>query len=139
MTVMISCGTTLLGLTLSIINVESTSMLKKYLVVMSLILSSVLLPSLSYATCTLTGVIVRVTAYDDAYSGLAGYIYFRTSSLSPYYYSVSTSDDDMVSNAIAYMDSGRNATIQGNVAACPAVPAAGGSASLGSLNYILNP
>lgn len=114
-------------------------MVRKHLIVLSLILSSVMLPSLSNAVCTLTGVIVRVTAYDDSYSGLAAYIYFRTSSLSPYYYSVSTSDNDMASNAIAYMDSGRNATIQGNVAACPAVPAAGGAANIGTLNYIYNP
>ncbi len=114
-------------------------MLKKYLVVMSLMLSSVLLPSLSHAACTLSGVVVRVTAYDDAYTTLGGYIYFRTSSLSPYYYYVSTNDDDMVSNAIAYMDSGRTATIQGDTATCPAVPAAGGAAYLGLLNYIYNP
>jgi len=129
----------LLGFTLSINNQENTSMVRKHLIVLSLILSSVMLPSLSNAVCTLTGVIIRVTAYDDAYSGLSAYIYFRTSSLSPYYYSVSTSDDDMASNAIAFMDSGRNATIQGNVAACPAVPAAGGTASIGTLNYIYNP
>lgn len=114
-------------------------MVKKYLIVLSLILSSVLVPSLSNAICTLTGVVVRVTAYDDAYSATGGYIYFRTSSLASFYYYVSTSDDDMVSNAIAFMDSGKTATIQGNVAACPAVPAAGGSASIGTLNYIYNP
>ena len=112
-------------------------MLKKYLIVLSLILSSVLVPGLSNA-CTLTGIIVRVTAYDDSYS-TGGYIYFRTSSLSPYYYSVSTDDDDMVSNAIAYMDSGRSATISGTTTPCPAAPAAGGSASIGILNYIFNP
>jgi hypothetical protein len=114
-------------------------MARKYWLVLSFILSSVMVPSLSNATCTLNGVIVRVTAYDDAYTTTGGYIYFRTSSLSPYYYYVSTNDDDMVSNAIAYMDSGRTATISGNVAACPAVPVAGGAASIGVLNYIFNP
>lgn len=114
-------------------------MARKYWIVLSFMLSSLMVPALSNAACTLSGVVVRVLAYDDAYTGLAGYIYFRTSSLSPYFYYVSTSDDDMVSNAIAHMDSGRTATIQGNVAACPAVPAAGGSASLGTLNYIYNP
>lgn len=113
-------------------------MLKKPLIVMSVILSSILLPSLSNA-CNLNGVIVRVTAYADAYSPTGGYIYFRPTSLAPYYYSVSTLDDDMVSNAIAYMDSGRTATISGSVTPCPAVPPAGGSASIGTLNYILNP
>ena len=113
-------------------------MLKKYLIVSSLILSSVLVPSLSFA-CNLTGIVVRVTAYDDTYSATSGYIYFRTSSLSPYYYSVSTNDDDMISNAISFMDSGRTATIQGDIAACPAVPAAGGAATIGALNYIHNP
>jgi hypothetical protein len=112
---------------------------RKYWLVLSFILSSVMVPSLSNAVCNLNGVIVRVTAYDDAYTTIGGYIYFRTSSLSPYYYYVSTNDDDMVSNAIAYMDSGRTANIQGNIAACPAVPAAGGSASIGALNYIYNP
>ena len=114
-------------------------MARKYWIVLSFILSSVMVPSLSNAVCTLTGVVVRVTAYEDAYATLGGYIYFRTSSLSPYYYSVSTNDDDMVSNAIAYMNSGRTATIQGNVTTCPAVPAAGGSASIGTLNYMYNP
>jgi len=117
---------------------ENTSMLKKYLIVSSLILSSVLVPSLSNAACTQTGIVVRVTAYDDSYS-TGGYIYFRTASLASSYYYVSTDDDDMISNAIAYMDSGRNATINGNTATCPAAPAAGGSASLGTLNWIYNP
>lgn len=113
-------------------------MVRKYWIVLSFILSAVMVPSLSYAaTCTHTGVVVRVLAYDDTYSATSGYIYFRTSSLSPYYYFVSTTDDDMISNAIAYMDSGRTATIQGVVpGACPGVPAAGGAASIGTLNYI---
>lgn len=114
-------------------------MARKYWIILSLMLSSVMVPGLSSATCTLNGVVVRVTSYDDAYTTIGGYIYFRTSSLSPYYYYVSTNDDDTVSNAIAYMNSGRTATIQGNVAACPAVPVAGGSASIGTLNYMYNP
>lgn len=119
---------------------ENTSMLKKYLIVSSLILSSALLPSLSNAACTQTGIVVRVTAYDDSYaSSTGGYIYLRTSSLASSYYYVSTDDDEMVSNAIAYMDSGRNVSINGNTATCPAVPAAGGSASLGALNWMYNP
>lgn len=114
-------------------------MLKKYIIGLCLVLSSVILPSMSYAVCTITGVVVRVTAYDDSYTTTGGYIYFRTSSLSPYYYYVYSNDDDMVSNAIAFMDSGRNATIQGDIATCPAVPSAGGAGYLGSLNYIYNP
>ena len=114
-------------------------MLKKYLIVLSLILPSVLVPGLSNAACALTGIVVRVIAYDDSYTTSGGYIYFRTSSLSPYYYYASTDDDDMISNAIAYMDSGRNATIQGAIATCPAVPAAGSWASIGTLNFIYNP
>ncbi len=114
-------------------------MSRKYWFVLSFLLAAVMAPGLSNAVCTLNGVVVRVTAYDDAYSTAGGFIYFRTSSLSPYYYYVTTNDDDVVSNAIAYMDSGRTATIQGSVAACPAVPAAGGAASIGSLNYIYNP
>lgn len=106
---------------------------------MSLILSSMLLPGLSHATCILSGVVVRVTAYDDSYTTTGGYIYFRTSSLSPYYYYVASNDDDMVSNAIAYMNSGRTATISGNTTSCPSVPAAGGAAYLGTLNYMYNP
>lgn len=116
-------------------------MARKYWIVLSFILASVMVPSLSNAAiCTLNGVVVRVTAYDDAFAA-ASFIYFRTSSLVPYYYYVSTTDDDMVSNAIAYMNSGRTATIQGNtgVVPCPAVPAAGGAASIGTLNYIYNP
>ena len=114
-------------------------MLKKYLIVSSLILSSVLVPSLSNAVCTLTGIVVRVVAYEDSFSPTGGFIYFRPSSMSPYYYSVSTNDDDMISNAISFMDSGRTAAIQGDIAACPAVPAAGGGAGIGALNYIHNP
>lgn len=114
-------------------------MARKYWIVLSFMLSSFIVPILSHATCTLNGIVVRVTAYDDAYSSLSGYIYFRTSSLSPYYYYVTTSDDAMMSNAIAFMDSGRTATIQGNVTTCPTVPVAGGSANLGTLNYIYNP
>ena len=113
-------------------------MLKKYLIVSSLVLSSVLLPSLSNAACTLTGVVVRVSAYDDSYS-TGGYIYFRTASLASSYYVVSTDDDDMISNAIAYMDSGRSVSINGNTGTCPPALAAGGSASLGALNSMSNP
>ncbi len=116
-------------------------MARKYWIVLSFILASVMVPSLSNAAiCNLTGVVVRVTAYDDALAA-TNFIYFRTSSLAPYYYYVTTTDDDMISNAIAYMNSGRTATIQGNtgVAACPAVPAAGGAASIGTLNFIFNP
>jgi len=112
---------------------------RQALVALSFAVCSALVPSMSSATCTLTGVIVRVTGYADSYTATAGYIYFRTSSLSPYYYYVATNDDDMVINAIAYMNSGRSVTIQGDVSACPAVPAAGGAASLGTLNYIYNP
>jgi hypothetical protein len=118
---------------------EETTMVRKYWLILSFMLVAVMTPSLSNATCTISGVVVRVTAYDDLYSTLGSYIYFRTSSLSPYYYYVSTNDDEMTSNAIAYMNSGRTATIQGNIATCPAVPAAGGAASLGSLNYFYNP
>lgn len=114
-------------------------MARKYWIVLGLILSSLMVPSLSHATCTLNGIVVRVSAFDDAYSTTSGYIYFRPSSLASYYYYVSTTDDAMISNAIAYMDSGRTATIQGNIATCPAVPAAGGSASIGTLNFIYNP
>ena len=114
-------------------------MTRKFWLVLSFVLAAVLAPSLSNATCNISGVVVRVTAYDDPFSTVAGYIYFRPTSLSPYYYYVSTNDDDMVSNAIAFMDSGRTVNIQGNVAACPAVPAAGGAASLGALNYVYNP
>jgi hypothetical protein len=118
---------------------EETTMKRKYWLILSFILAAVMTPSLSNATCTLNGVVIRVTAYDDLYTTIGGYIYFRTSSLSPYYYYVSTNDDDMVSNAIAYMNSGRTATFQGNVAACPAVPVAGGAAFIGALNYLYNP
>lgn len=114
-------------------------MARKHWIVLALMLSSVMAPSLSSAVCTLSGVVVRVTSYDDTYTTVGGYIYFRTSSLASYYYYVSTNDDDMVSNAIAYMNSGRTATIQGNAATCPAVPAAGGAAFLGTLNYMYNP
>jgi hypothetical protein len=114
-------------------------MARKYWLVLSFILAAVLAPSLSNATCNISGVVVRVTGYDDAYSTVGGYIYFRTSSLSPSYYYVSTNDDDMFSNAIAFMDSGRTINFQGNVAACPAAPAAGGAASIGTLNYFYNP
>ena len=114
-------------------------MKRKFWLILSFILAAVMTPSLSNATCTLNGVVVRVTAYSDPYSATGGYIYFRTSSLSPYYYYVSTNDDEMVTNAIAYMNSGRTATIQGNIAACPAVPVAGSAASVGSLNYLYNP
>jgi len=112
---------------------------KKNVFALSFALYLALLPSISHASCTLTGVIVRVTAYDAAYTTVGGYIYFRTSSLASYYYYVSTNDKDMVSNAIAYMNTGRSTTIQGNATACPAVPAAGGAAFLGSLNYMYNP
>ena len=114
-------------------------MKRKFWLILSFILAAVMVPSLSNATCTLSGRVVRVTAYSDPYSATAGYIYFRTSSLASYYYSVSTTDDEMVTNAIAYMDTGREATIQGNIGVCPAVPVAGGSASIGALNYIYNP
>ena len=114
-------------------------MLKKYLIVSSLILSSVLVPSLSIAVCTQTGVVVRVTAYDDSSTTVGGYIYFRTASLASSYYVVSTDDDDMISNAIAYMNSGRSESINGTATPCPAAPAAGGSANLGALNWMYNP
>ena len=108
-------------------------------VLLGLVASLGALPSVSNATCTLTGQIVRVTAYSDAYSATAGYIYFRTSSLAAYYYYVSTPDDEMVGLAQGHMNGGRTVTIQGDVAACPAVPAAGGAAGIGLLNYMYNP
>jgi hypothetical protein len=108
-------------------------------VILGLVASLGALPGVSNATCTLTGQIVRITAYSDAYSATAGYIYFRPSSLASYYYSVSTTDDEMVGVAQGHMESGRTVTIQGDVAACPAVPAPGGAASIGGLNYIYNP
>ena len=114
-------------------------MVKKIWAAVSIASALVATPSISQATCTLNGVIIRVTQYDDAYSTTGGYVYFRTSSLAPYYYYVVTSDDDMVSSAIAYMNAGRTMTIQGAVATCPAVPAAGGAAYLGTLNYMYNP
>ena len=49
-------------------------MARKYWLVLSFILTAVLAPSLSNASCTLSGVVVRVTNYDDAYSGTGGYI-----------------------------------------------------------------
>jgi hypothetical protein len=107
--------------------------------ILGLVASLGALPGAANATCTLTGQIVRITAYADAYSATSGYIYFRTSSLAPYYYSVSTTDDEMVGLAQGHMDGGRTVTIQGDVAACPAVPAAGGAASIGALNYMYNP
>lgn len=109
-------------------------MLKKYLIVLSLILSSVLVPSLSFA-CYLTGIVVQVLSYDDSYTTTSGYIYFRPNPLAAYVYYTYTNDDDMISNAIAYMDSGRTVTIDGNVT-CPAVPAAGGFGYVGALNYM---
>jgi len=108
-------------------------------VMLGLIASLGALPGVSNATPTLTGQIVRITAYADAYSATAGYIYFRPSSLAAYYYSVSTTDDEMVGLAQGHMNAGRTVTIQGDVAACPAVPGAGGAASIGALNYIYNP
>lgn len=111
---------------------------KRFWIPVTLALAS-LSPGIAQAICTLNGVVVRVTAYDDAYSATGGYIYFRTSSLASYYYYVVTNDDETISNAIAYMNSGRTATISGSTAACPAVPAAGGGAFLGTLNYIYNP
>jgi len=114
-------------------------MSRKYWLVFSFILAAILAPSLSNAVCNISGVVVRVTGYDDAFSAVGGYIYFRTSSLSPFYYFVSTNDDDMISNAIAFMDSGKTISFQGNIAACPAAPAAGGAASIGALNYFYNP
>ena len=104
----------------------------------ALALSLGFLPGLSQASCSLTGTIVRVFSYDDAY-GSTNYIYFRTSSLASFYYYVTTTDDDMAINANSHLNSGRTLTFNGNVASCPAVPAAGGSASIGSLNYFYNP
>jgi hypothetical protein len=114
-------------------------MTKRIWAAVSMAAALVAMPSIAQATCTLTGVVVRVTHYDDSYSTTGGYIYFRTSSLAPYYYYVVTNDDDMLSNAIAHMNSGRTMTIQGAAAACPAVPAAGGAGYLGTLNYMYNP
>lgn len=97
------------------------------------------IPAVSNASCALTGVVVRVTNYDDAYSATGGYVYFRTGSLASYYYYATSNDDETISNAIAHMNSGRTITISGDIAACPAVPAAGGAASIGTVNYFYNP
>ncbi|CAN5913490.1 hypothetical protein BH11PSE8_BH11PSE8_14880 [soil metagenome] len=112
---------------------------KKLIAMLGMFLSLAALPAISNAACTITGVVVRVTSYDDAYSATGGYIYFRTSSLASSYYYVASNDDDTISNAIAYMNSGRTVAISGNVAACPAVPAAGGAASIGTVNYFYTP
>ncbi|CAN5205396.1 hypothetical protein BH11PSE9_BH11PSE9_00160 [soil metagenome] len=112
---------------------------KKILAVIGMFLSLAALPAVSNAACAITGVVVRVTSYDDAYTTTGGYVYFRTSSLSPSYYYATSNDDDTISNAIAHMNSGRTITIGGDVAACPAVPAAGGAASIGTVSYMYNP
>ena len=114
-------------------------MARRFCLMAGLLASLLVLPGVSNATCTINGLIVRVLAYDDAFSATGGFIYFRPSTLAPYYYFVSTNDDEMIGNAIDHMNSVRYVQIQGNVAGCPAVPAAGGSASLGSLNYISQP
>lgn len=113
-------------------------MTKKFWTILSLVLFGAFVPSLSHAACLLHGTIVRVTAYDNSYSATGGFIYFRTSNLVPYYYFVTTNDDHMISNAINHMNSGRPVYISGNIAQCPAVPAAGGAASLGTLQYMYN-
>ena len=112
-------------------------MARKYWIVLSFMLFSAMVPSLSNA-CTLSGVIVRVTSYDDAFAA-NNFIYFRTSSLASFHYFVTTTDDDMVSNAIAYMDSGKTVTISGSAAVCPPVPPPAGLAGIGALNWMFNP
>lgn len=115
-------------------------MSRKYCVALSVALFSLLTPGVSSAVCTLNGVIVRVLHYEDAFSAVtSGWIYFRTSSLAPYYYTAHSTDDDTISNAIAHMNSGRTVSIQGNIALCPAVPGAGSSVTIGRVNYIVNP
>ena len=110
-------------------------MLKKYLIVLSLLLSSMLVPGLSNAACALTGTVVQVLSYDDSYATSSGVIYFRTDPLAPYVYYTYTNDDDMISNAIAYMDGGRTVTIEGNAATCPAITV-GGFGHIGALTYM---
>lgn len=114
-------------------------MAKRLWIILGIALSAMMLPAVSQAACTLNGVIVRVTAYDDSYSTIAGYIYFRPTSLASYYYYVYTNDDEMINNAIASMNSGRTLTISGDVGTCPATPAAGGAGYLGLLRYFYNP
>lgn len=111
----------------------------RFWVIVGMVLSALMAPSVANAVCNRTGIIVRVTQYDDSYTTTGGYIYFRVSSLSPYYYYVRSDDDDSVSNAIQHMNTGRTVNISGNISSCPAVPAPGGGAYLGVLRYMFNP
>jgi hypothetical protein len=94
----------------------------------------VVAPMAASATCTITGPIVRVTAYADSYSATGCSIYVRPSALATFYYSAITNDDDMCSNAVVAATTGVDATVQGDTASCPTT---GTNRSMGALNYII--
>ena len=97
--------------------------------------SMVMLPMAAQATCYLTGPIVRVTQYDDAYSSTGCYIYMKTSSLSSYYYYTNTSDDNICNSAVSAVASQVNTGVSGNASACPST-----TGYMGATNYlIINP
>jgi len=96
-----------------------------------------MLPLASNATCTQSGHVERVTAYDDAVTGVYHYIYIRNSALSNIYWSVRTTDDEMAEIATDALTSTTRVTIQGDIATCPTT---GSGRYVGNLRYlIVNP
>ncbi len=91
------------------------------------------IPLTSYAVCTQSGHIVRVTAWADGVSTVHT-IYMKTFSLSSIYYRVTTTDDNMAEIAVTNQASSARVTVQGNAPTCPTT---GTGRSMGALRYIV--
>ena len=98
----------------------------------------VLMPVAAQASCSVSGVIVRVTQYDDSYTSTGCYIYMRSNGpLTSYYHYTKTNDDNTCTNAAIAVTSSVDVRVNGSATSCPA---SGSSRYMGLVNYlIINP
>lgn len=103
----------------------------------AVLFGGLILPVAAQASCYITGPIVRVTNYADAYSSTGCYIYMRNSALSSYYYYARSTDDDICSIATTAATTGVDVSMSGNAASCPT---SGTGRNMGDTDYlIINP
>ena len=104
-----------------------------FLFAIAFIISTFTFPLAANATCTKSGIVVRVTDYADGV-GSYHYIYMKTSALSTIYYYTRTTDDNMAEIANNALTSQVRVTIQGDRSTCLTT---GTGRYQGNLRYII--
>lgn len=95
--------------------------------------SLLLSPLPASAACGVTGTMVRMYQYADAYSSSAGRIYIRPYPTANYYFSALTTDDNIMSTAATAITSQTRVYVRGNAATCPT---SGEHRYIGNIDYI---